>query len=202
MGKWVGIIAVAFLVAFILAFSKAHGATLTCVAPAAGQRWTRIFDPDINDSTWSVECHGDEAIHDTMWVTLWRQSLTGGGYSPSDSAHVAPGDSVWFFSVGPGHYYAIARNGIGPSCVIQDPVYVPPPVVTGVPVVAVDPVDELRVFNVMGQLVATVRGTPAEFAWQSRMLSRPSLAMGIYYGRARTASGVILAERRRIVIVR
>lgn len=136
-----------------------------------------------------------------MWVTLWRQPITGGGFWPSDSVRAAPGDSCRF-TVGPGHYYAIARNGVGPSCVVAAPVYVPPPVVTDVPIGPVDPVAELRVFNVLGRLVATVRGGPADVAWRSRMLEWRGLAMGIYYGRGRTASGRVLTERRTIVIVR
>lgn len=192
--------------------SLARSATLTCTAPTSGQRWSRVFDPEIGDSTNSVDCGGGPALHDSMWVTLWRQPLTGGGYSPSDSAFVAPGDSVRFFSVGPGHYYAIARNGIGQSCVTQAPVYVPPPVVTGIPTEPeAGDVVLVRLFRVSGQQVATLPGTVWDRLWKEngvmerslllRAVTQGRLAAGVYFARAVTRSGTLLREGTKKVVM-
>lgn len=208
MGKWVGIIAIAFLVAFILALD-ARGATLTCTAPTSGQLW--VLDAD---SAWTAECSGGPALHDSMWVVLWKQPLTGGGYARSDSARTAPGDSVHFFGIGPGHYYATARNSIGQSCVTQAPVYVPPLDPTGVPTEpAQGEVVLVRVFRVNGQQAALLPGWVWDRLWKAhgimerslllRGVTEGRLAAGVYFVRGVTRAGTLLHEgAKKVVLLR
>jgi len=211
---WKGSVA-ALLAALALilwaSLGRAAPTELTCTAPTGSKNVWMVFDPDVGDSVQQVECSGGPALHDSMWVVLYWQRLSGGPPTPQDSARVSPGDSVKFNIPGPGHLYATARNSAGTSCVTGI-VYVPPSDPTGVPVEeSAERVLTCALFDVQGRRVAWLPGS----VWYemrgrtvigrdllARGVTLGRLARGVYFMKGRTLAGRWTAGARRVVVVR
>jgi hypothetical protein len=168
----------ALLLIFALSPKVSHGTTLTYTVPTQGQyRWV---DPSQGADSVMVECSGSDSVQVDS-VILFKAALTGGGYQRV-AAHYVRGSegSADTFEVGPGNYYALAKNGAGVSCV-GNVAYVPPSDITGVEPVPQADVIRWKLFDVRG-----------------RLAERP-LASGIYYRKEWTKRGVRV---RRVVVVR
>lgn len=187
-----------WLLALLLLFPTVSLATtLTFTLPTTGQdRWVE-WDPELAESVLHVTCDGSGIISDSLFVRLYGQPVTGGGFRLVGS-HVASGrkgqtDSLtvpW-----PGNFYLTVSNGFGESCA-SNTVTVMPTDLTGVEEAENDPVVACLLFDVRGRYVRKV--DPKR--WRDRTWTDLPLATGIYWLRATTKAGV--RQTRRVVVLR
>ena len=164
----------------IFALSPARGAVLEYTVPWTGQHhW---IDPTQGADSIMVDCSGGDSVSVDSTI-LVGAPISGGGFRRIRAHYVRGMEGMPdSFRAGPGHYYVLALNRGGVSCA-GNIAYVPPPVVTEVPVEPVLGADVIRwkLYDVRGRLAVQ------------------PLASGVYYRKEWTKRGV---RTRRVVILR